>query len=124
MTRLNVSGMVWVVVQCGCAGTNGPPAASGPKPTRETQDHPQPAGEQIEAMREVRFHQMRDKGLHVQVMAIQHYQAGQIDLAINVLQEHLVHLGASDLEPEWMLLLRRPVESRLEQFLRLKDKKD
>ena len=48
--------------------------------------------------------------------ATDRFQAGDTDLALEILQDHLSNLRESSLEADRVALLRKPVESRLQQF--------
>jgi type II secretory pathway component GspD/PulD (secretin) len=68
------------------------------------------------AMREVKFQKLRRDGLDVQSTAAEKFRTGQPDAAIDMLQDHLAFLAEQQLEPGQLTQLRRPIESRLQQF--------
>ena len=80
--------------------------------------------EMTNQMREVKFGQMRQQGLDLQRDAMEKFQAGQTDAAIEMLTEYLSELNSNDLEPGKMAFLRRPVESRLQHFKLMKAQKE
>jgi type II secretory pathway component GspD/PulD (secretin) len=79
---------------------------------------------QTEAMRQVKFQMLRQKGLEVQREASERFRTGQTDAAIDELQDYMAELNDAQLELGQMALLRRPVESRLQQFKLLKAQRD
>ncbi len=76
------------------------------------------------AMREVKFQQLRQQGMDVQTQALERFRSGQTDSAIDMLQDHLIRLSEEQLEPGQLTLLRRPVQSRLDQFKIMKAQVD
>ncbi len=99
------------------------PAAAGKVPGAETSPETSYL-EQVQAMREVKFKKLREQGLEVQSEATKRFQAGETDRALEVLQEYLSVLPDTGLDGERTNLLRRPVESRLNQYKTLKAQKD
>ena len=77
-----------------------------------------------EAMRQVKFQELRADGLDVQRDAQAKASVGQTDAAIDVLKGYLATLDEQQLDPAQMSLLRRPVESRLQKFKILKIQED
>jgi type II secretory pathway component GspD/PulD (secretin)/tetratricopeptide (TPR) repeat protein len=75
---------------------------------------------QVEAMQEVKFQEMRDKGLRAQREATERFRNGDSDEAVDILQDYIESLRDSQLEPDRIALLQRPIESRLQQFRTLK----
>jgi type II secretory pathway component GspD/PulD (secretin) len=96
-------------------------------------DPPAPAGtgtpevnylKQVEAMQEVQFQELRSRGMDAQRKATDRARAGDLAQALEILQNFLTALKDSQLEPERMALLQRPVESRLQGFKKLKAQQD
>jgi type II secretory pathway component GspD/PulD (secretin) len=79
---------------------------------------------QVEAMQEVQFQELRTKGMEAQRKATDRARSGDLAQALEILQMYLTTLKESQLEPERMALLERPVESRLQGFKRLKAQQD
>jgi type II secretory pathway component GspD/PulD (secretin) len=105
------------VVQAGSPPkTGGPAMASTPSAPTAKQDSEVDLLKKTVAMREIKFQQLRSDSLKVQADAAEKYRSGQPDAAIELLQEHLATLQEQQLEPGQLTLLRRPVESRLQQF--------
>jgi type II secretory pathway component GspD/PulD (secretin)/tetratricopeptide (TPR) repeat protein len=75
---------------------------------------------QVQAMQEVKFQEMRDKGLRAQREATERFRNGDSDEAVDILQEFIESLRDTQLEPDRIALLQRPIESRLQQFRTLK----
>jgi type II secretory pathway component GspD/PulD (secretin)/tetratricopeptide (TPR) repeat protein len=80
--------------------------------------------QQVQALQEVQFQKLRDEGLRVQREAMERAQAGETDRAIQLLETYLEGLKGAQLEPQRVALLRRPVESRLQNFKTLKAQQD
>jgi type II secretory pathway component GspD/PulD (secretin) len=80
--------------------------------------------QQVQALQEVQFQRLRDKGLQVQRDAMERFQAGETDRAIQVLETYLDGLKDSHLDAPKVAMLRRPVESRLQNFKTLKSQQD
>jgi type II secretory pathway component GspD/PulD (secretin) len=87
---------------------------------RATDDPSQSLLARTRAMREVKFQQLRTEGLNVQAQALERFRTGQTDLAVDMLQEYLARLSEEQLDPTQLALLRRPIDSRLQQFQLLK----
>jgi Flp pilus assembly secretin CpaC len=77
-----------------------------------------------QAMRQVKFQQLRKDGLDRQKQAAEMFRTGQSDAAIDLLHDYLAHLDDEQLDPGQLTLLRRPVESRIQQFGLLKAQKE
>ena len=81
-------------------------------------------GQQVQALQEVQFQSMRDKGLQIQREAMERFQAGETDRAIQLLENYLDGLKNCQLDAPKVALLRRPVDSRLQNFKTLKSQQD
>jgi type II secretory pathway component GspD/PulD (secretin) len=109
------------------AGTSlgqGFPQDSRAGQARATDDMGQSLLQRTRAMREVKFQQLRTDGLNVQAQALERFRTGQTDLAVDMLQEYLARLSEEQLDPAQMAMLRRPIDSRLQQFQLLKAQSD
>jgi type II secretory pathway component GspD/PulD (secretin) len=73
-----------------------------------------------QAKNQVLFQQLRTDGLKAQNEAAEKFRTGQTDLALQILDEYLDRLTQTQLEPNQMAMLRRPIESRKSQFMLLK----
>ncbi|MBY0523190.1 MAG: hypothetical protein K2R98_07315 [Gemmataceae bacterium] len=80
--------------------------------------------QQVGAMQEIKFQQMREMGLAVQKDATDRFQAGDVDRAFEILGRYRTMLEDSNLEPDRLTLLRRPIEARAQQFKTLKAQKE
>jgi type II secretory pathway component GspD/PulD (secretin) len=87
---------------------------------RATNDPGQSLLARTKGMREIKFQQLRTEGLSVQAQALERFRTGQTDVAVDMLQEYLMRLNEEQLDPSQLALLRRPVDSRLQQFQLLK----
>jgi type II secretory pathway component GspD/PulD (secretin) len=96
-------------------------AAGGPPASAPLEES---LAQRTRAMQEIKFQQLRTKGLEVQTEALQRFQAGDTDRALELLQDYLARLREAQLEPERLALLQRPVDSRLQQFKMLKVQAD
>ncbi|MHB1421877.1 MAG: type II secretion system protein GspD [Gemmataceae bacterium] len=76
------------------------------------------------AMREIKFQQLRGDGITVQTQALERFRTGQSDVAVEMLQGYLDRLSEEQLDPGQMSMLRRPIDSRLQQFQLLKAQSD
>jgi type II secretory pathway component GspD/PulD (secretin)/tetratricopeptide (TPR) repeat protein len=76
--------------------------------------------QQIQAMQEIKFQQLRKKGIEAQQDAMSRLQAGQPDEAIDVLQAYRGQLEASGLAPDMAAILRRQIDKRIQDFKALK----
>jgi type II secretory pathway component GspD/PulD (secretin) len=79
---------------------------------------------QVLAMQEVQFQALRSDGLEAQRRAMELFKAGDTDRALEVLEEYRVNLTNSKLDSERIALLRRPIDSRYQQFKTLKHQRD
>jgi Flp pilus assembly secretin CpaC len=91
---------------------------------RATDDMGQSLLQRTRAMREVKFQQLRTEGLNVQAQALERFRTGQTDVAVDMLQEYLARLSEEQLDPAQAAMLRRPIDSRLQQFQLLKAQSD
>ncbi len=98
--------------------------AQGAGVARASDTPEQDYAKQVQAMQEIKFQQMRDEGLRVQREATERFQAGDTDGALEILQSYSISLRESNVDPDRVVLLRRPVEARLQQFRTLKAQKD
>jgi type II secretory pathway component GspD/PulD (secretin) len=80
--------------------------------------------QQVQALQEVQFQKLRDEGLRVQREAMDRFQAGETDRAIQLLQNYLDGLKNSQLEGPKMAMLRRPVEARMQNLKTMKSQQD
>ena len=76
------------------------------------------------AMQEVKFQQLRQRGMDVQTQALERFRIGQTDAALDMLQDYLAELSQEQLEAGQLSLLRRPIESRVQQFRLMKAQVD
>jgi type II secretory pathway component GspD/PulD (secretin) len=79
---------------------------------------------QVQAMQEVKFQKLRAEGLQAQSEAMRCFQAGETDRALDILQDYSAGLRDSGLEAEKVVLLQRPIDSRLQQLKTLKHQRD
>jgi Flp pilus assembly secretin CpaC len=108
-------------------GMSGPPALHSDTQAgqaRATDDMGQSMLMRTRAMREVKFQQLRTEGLNVQSQALERFRTGQTDVAVDMLQEYLARLAEEQLDSAQMAMLRRPIDSRLQQFQLLKAQSD
>jgi len=113
-------------------GTKTDSTGSGPAATRVSDAPGQPKrapleetySQQVQALQEVQFQSLRDKGLQVQREAMERFQVGETDRAIQLLQNYLDGLKNSRLDASKVAMLRRPVDNRLQTFKTLKSQQD
>ncbi|HTU19011.1 MAG TPA: hypothetical protein VMG10_13200, partial [Gemmataceae bacterium] len=96
------------------------PPASGDGHAHATDDPGQSLLARTRAMREVKFQQLRTEGLTIQSQALERFRTGQTDVALDMLQEYLLRISEEQLDPGQLSLLRRPIDSRLQQLQLLK----
>jgi type II secretory pathway component GspD/PulD (secretin)/tetratricopeptide (TPR) repeat protein len=80
--------------------------------------------QQVQALQEIQFQKLHAQGLEIQREAIERFQAGETDRALQILQDYLASLQESQLEPQRIKLLRSPVDNRLQNFKALKAQQD
>jgi type II secretory pathway component GspD/PulD (secretin) len=80
--------------------------------------------ERFKALEEIQFQQLREEGLRAQREAMDRFRAGDAAMAMDILRDYTARLADTRLDPEKVALLRRPVESRLQQFRTLKAQRD
>jgi type II secretory pathway component GspD/PulD (secretin) len=76
------------------------------------------------AMQEIKFQQLREAGRVAQREAIERFQAGDRDRAVEILQEYSSSLEQASLAPDQLTLLRRPIEDRIQKLRTLKAQQD
>jgi len=82
----------------------------------------QPAGDfaaEVSAMQEIKFQQLREEAIHIQQEATRVFSSNH-DEALDILAHFKGQLEDSGLDADRVTLLRRPIESRIEQFKTLK----
>lgn len=83
---------------------------------------------QVQALREVRFAELRERGLAAQRRAMDLARAGDMASALEALEEYLgdmtLQVGSGQMDPDQVALLRRPIEARLQQLKTLKAQQD
>jgi type II secretory pathway component GspD/PulD (secretin) len=72
--------------------------------------------QQVEAMRSVKMQKMRDEQFRAEKEANKLANTGDTEHAIEVLQEFLSRVPESGLDPNSAALVRRPVETKLQQY--------
>jgi type II secretory pathway component GspD/PulD (secretin) len=87
---------------------------------RATDDPSQSLLTRTKGMREIKFQQLRTEGLAIQSQALERFRTGQTDVAIDMLEEYLNRLAEEQLDPAQLAMLRRPIDSRLQQIQLLK----
>jgi len=102
-----------------------PPPPSPQTPSDAAQPkNPESVATQTEALRQVQFQKLRSEGLKVQAEATKAFGNGETDLAIQMLQDYIQKVRASDLDASSIALLLRPIESRLDTFRVMKGQTD
>lgn len=86
--------------------------------------HEESYAQQVQAMQDIQFQELRDKGLKAQREATARAQAGDVDQALDILEQYLAELKETRLEQERVAMLRRPIENRYQQFRTLKAQQD
>jgi type II secretory pathway component GspD/PulD (secretin) len=116
------------LVQAGAAGGPGRASAGSADPAAppgagraHAADDDQALLVRTQAMREIKFQALRKEALEVQSAAAEKFRSGQAEAAIDMLQDHIAKLQEVQLDPGQLTLLRRPLESRLQQFKLLRE---
>lgn len=89
----------------------------------QTGQPPENLIENYSAMEDVLFQKLRLQSLDLQRKAIDLFGSGQSDQAIELLKDYLEQLGRSQLEAERLALLRKPIETRIQQYRTLQAQK-
>ncbi|MCI0742521.1 MAG: hypothetical protein L0Y72_26105 [Gemmataceae bacterium] len=74
------------------------------------------ATSRFRALEEVQFQRLRELGLTAQKNAMDLFKQGQEPRAVDLLSEYLAQVAETQLDPEKMNLLKRPIENRLNQY--------
>jgi len=98
--------------------------ASDPGRARATDSADQSLLARTRAMREVKFQQLREQNMKIQADALERFRSGQTDNAVDMLNDYLAQLSQEQLDPGQLTLLRRPIESRVQQFRLMKAQVD
>jgi type II secretory pathway component GspD/PulD (secretin) len=113
-----------------------PPTAPGVAQATDTNPTPQPRqispeasfANQVQALQDVRFQELREEGRTTQQTAMEQFRAGDSAAALETLQEYLgkltLQVGGGQMDPERVALLRQPIENRLKQLKTLKAQQD
>src|SRR5260370_22633272 len=75
---------------------------------------------QVLAMQEVRFQALRSEGLEAQRRAMELFQAGEIDRALELLEDYKGNVNKAGLDSDRQSMLVGQVDSRLQQYRTLK----
>ncbi len=97
-------------------GSGGPVAPPNPDTAHVDDSRETTYLQQVDAMRQVKFQKMRAQEFDSEKSARELANAGDVEQAIQVLQEYLSRLPDSGLDPDKTALLRRPVEAKLQQY--------
>jgi tetratricopeptide (TPR) repeat protein len=106
------------------AGSQTPALPSPTSPETSQPKNPDSVVTQTDALRQVQFQKLRSEGLKVQAEATKAFGNGETDLAIQMLQDYIQKVRASELDPSSITLLLRPIESRLDTFRVMKGQTD
>ena len=106
------------------AGSQTPAPPSPTSPETSQPKNPDSVVTQTDALRQVQFQKLRSEGLKVQAEATKAFGNGETDLAIQMLQDYIQKVRASELDPSSITLLLRPIESRLDTFRVMKGQTD
>ena len=79
---------------------------------------------QQEAMMELQFQKFRSEGLQIESAATARFGKGETDVALQDLNNFIVRVKSSNLDPAKVALLTRPIESRIERLKVLKHQQD
>jgi hypothetical protein len=104
-----------IASQAGHARATDMPAPRPPAPEADF-------AKQVQAMQEIKFQELRSKGLTAQSEAMKRFQAGETDRALDILQTYELDVKESGIDADKVALLSRgdvPIfESGLEQLVR------
>ncbi|MCI0378290.1 MAG: hypothetical protein L0215_11840 [Gemmataceae bacterium] len=89
-----------------------PGAASATDIVQDVED----ATTRFRAMEEVQFQRLRELGLTAQKNAMDLFKQGQELRAVDLLSEYLAQVTETQLDAEKIVLLKRPIENRLNQY--------
>ncbi|HWG46540.1 MAG TPA: hypothetical protein VN688_27505 [Gemmataceae bacterium] len=92
------------------------PVGGEPGRARATDGPDQSLLARTRAMREVKFQQLRQEGMDVQSQALERFRSGQTEAAVDMLTDYLTRLSEEQLDAGQLTLLRRPIDSRVQQF--------
>ena len=79
---------------------------------------------QVHAMQEIEYQALRDDGLKAQSQAIQQWERGETDGALETLDAYMKKVKASKLDATSVARLQKPIEIKLSSFKLLKAQKD
>jgi type II secretory pathway component GspD/PulD (secretin) len=79
---------------------------------------------QVRAMQQVKFQKLRAEGNQALTDATKRFNTGDTDGALDLLQEYVASLSNSGLDADSATLLRRPVETRMQQLRTVKHQRD
>jgi type II secretory pathway component GspD/PulD (secretin) len=80
--------------------------------------------DRFKALEEIQFQQLRDDSLRVQGEALERFKAGDTAAAMDMLRDFKARLDDAQLNPDKVALLRRPIESRMQQWRTLKAQRE
>jgi type II secretory pathway component GspD/PulD (secretin)/tetratricopeptide (TPR) repeat protein len=96
----------------------------GTKPTMTAPVGGDSLAEQVNAMQEIEYQRLRVEGLEVQSKAMQMWQRGETDTALDSLDAYVRKVKASKLDATSVARLERPIDAKVNSFKLLKAQKD
>ncbi len=79
---------------------------------------------QTKALQDVKYQQLRAEGLRVMNEAGERFRAGDTARALEMLQDYVGNLPDREIDPANLSRLKRPVDSRIQQFRLMKAQRD
>src|SRR5262249_41358454 len=80
--------------------------------------------DQVKALQKVEFQRLREEGLKVQTDAKKLFERGETDAALELLEAYMAKVGNTQLEPNQITLLQRPIDQRMQTLKVVKFQKD
>ncbi|HEY1379292.1 MAG TPA: hypothetical protein VGF55_20990 [Gemmataceae bacterium] len=79
---------------------------------------------QVQAMQEIEYQRLRAEGLEVQSRALQQWERGETDAALETLDAYTKKIKAAKLDPTSVARLQRPIDAKMNSLKLMKAQKD
>jgi type II secretory pathway component GspD/PulD (secretin)/tetratricopeptide (TPR) repeat protein len=106
------------------AAAKAPTGLQGPMPKMTAPTEGDSLAAQVQAMQEIEYQALRDEGLKVQSRALQMWERGETDAALEALDAYMKKVKASKLDPASVARLQKPIDAKVKSFGLMKAQKD
>jgi len=106
------------------AAAHGVTGLQGGKPTMVAPAEGDSLADQVKAMQEIEYQRLRAEGLEVQSRALQQWERGETDAALETLNAYTRKVKAAKLDATSVARLQRPIDAKMNSLKLMKAQKD